>query len=271
MPRRSREISVTGVYHVMIRGINRDRIFHGEIDYLKFEKILKTVVSPKEENGELMEAGCKIYAYCLMPNHVHLLIKEGTEDIGTVMKRIGIAYVSYYNKHYDRRGPLFEGRFKSEPVQDVGYFVTLLRYIHQNPVEAGMVAIPDDYRWSSWHEYLSRDLLPQSICEFSVPFAGMSRDELCELVLRVNEAYSHDNPRLSSRRLSNHDALNKINDLLPQGMGIDDVPKMEEADRAGLMQSALLAGVGMRQLARILSVDYSAVRRAKYALDKMNE
>ena len=80
-----------------------------------------------------------LYAYCLMSNHIHLLIREREDTIGMAIKRIASSYVYYYNHKYSRDGHLFRERFKSEPVNDMAYFVILLRYIHQNPVKAGIV------------------------------------------------------------------------------------------------------------------------------------
>lgn len=267
MSRKSREKSVTGVYHVMLRGINRERIFHDESDFLKFEKILKLMVTPVEED-DTSTACCKLHAYCLMPNHVHLLIEELSDEIGTVMKRIGIAYVSYYNKHYDRSGPLFEDRFKSEPVGDVGYFVTLLRYIHQNPVEAALVEFPGDYRWSSWHEYASDVVLPHYICSMSVPFSGMSSQELKKLVRKVNEAYTQTRIGLSEKRLTDTAATKKLNELCKNGMTIDGIKLLPVKDRISFLSAALLSGIGMRQLSRLANVDFNDVRRAKYMIEK---
>lgn len=267
MPRKSREKSVTGVYHVMLRGINRDRIFHEENDFLKFEKILKSMVTPVDE-VDSSTACCKLHAYCLMPNHVHLLIEEMSDDIGTVMKRIGIAYVSYFNKHYDRTGPLFEDRFKSEPVGDVGYFVTLLRYIHQNPVEAEMVKAPGDYRWSSWHEYASNTVLPHSICAMSVPFSGMSSQELKKMVRKVNEAYTQSRIGLNEKHLTDTVATKKLNELCKNGMTIKDIKLLPVKDRISFLAAALLCGIGLRQLSRLTGVDFKDVRRAKYMLEK---
>ena len=84
---------------------------------------------------------------------VHLLIKEGSEAIVETMKRIASSYVYYYNHKYDRVGHLFQERFKSQPVNDFTYFITLLRYIHQNPLKASLVENIQNYAWSSWMEY----------------------------------------------------------------------------------------------------------------------
>ena len=88
-----------------------------------------------------------------MSNHIHLLIREREDNIGMAIKRIASSYVYYYNHKYSRDGHLFRERFKSEPVNDMAYFVILLRYIHQNPVKAGIVENIKDYEYSSWGEY----------------------------------------------------------------------------------------------------------------------
>ena len=130
MPRRERVYSPTGIYHVMLRGINRNNLFLDSQDFYKMSKILKAIAKPVEINGDIKVPVCSIYAYCLMTNHIHLLISENKETISETMKRIGVAYASYFNKRYKRSGPLFEGRFRSEPVWDVEYFCTLIHYIH---------------------------------------------------------------------------------------------------------------------------------------------
>ena len=105
MPRQERKKSKTGIYHVMLRGINQQTIFEDEEDNQRF---LQTLKDYQEKSGYI------IYAYCLMGNHIHLLMKEGEEDIGLAFKRIGVSYVYWYNWKYERRGHLFQGRFKSE-------------------------------------------------------------------------------------------------------------------------------------------------------------
>ncbi len=88
MPRVAREKSETGIYHVILRGINRQTIFEDEEDAIKFLQIL---------NKYRQRSECKIYAYCLMGNHVHILIREGKEELGMTMKRMGVSYVHWYN------------------------------------------------------------------------------------------------------------------------------------------------------------------------------
>ena len=139
MPRRARIESGTGIFHVMMRGINHQNIFEDEEDCWQFINTLDRVRMRYNDDGKPCGTNCIYYAYCLMGNHFHLLIRERDERVGETVKRIASSYVYYYNRKYGRDGHLFKERFKSEPVNDMSYFVTLLRYIHQNPVKAGMV------------------------------------------------------------------------------------------------------------------------------------
>lgn len=100
------------------------------------------------------EGEYEIYAYCLMDNHIHLLIKEGEDTIQRSVKRIGVSYAYYFNKKYARIGHVFQDRFRSETIEDDKYLMSVVRYIHNNPVKAGIVEKALDYPWSSYHEYL---------------------------------------------------------------------------------------------------------------------
>ena len=94
-----------------------------------------------------------------MDNHIHLLLKEGLEPLATTMKKIGTSYVYYYNWQYNRKGHLFQDRYKSEPVEDDVYFLTVLRYIHLNPIKAGIADDLVSYPYSSYTEYTKKEKL----------------------------------------------------------------------------------------------------------------
>ena len=145
MTRQSRVESNTGIYHVMLRGINGQNIFECPEDH---ERFLMCPQRAKEKSGIIL------LGYCLMSNHAHLIIGAGTEPIGISFKRIGVSYVGWYNGKYKRRGPLFQDRFKSEPILNDAYLLSALRYIHKNPVKAGMRGKAEDYKWSSFKDYL---------------------------------------------------------------------------------------------------------------------
>lgn len=128
--------------HITQRGNNRSACFFAEQDYLFFLEQLK-------EQGAVH--GCAVHAFCLMTNHVHLLVTpEEADSAARMMKALGQRYVQYVNRCYGRSGTLWEGRFRSCLVSSETYLLVCQRYIELNPVRAGMVAHPGDYRWSSY-------------------------------------------------------------------------------------------------------------------------
>lgn len=148
MPRKARVISKTGIYHIVLRGINQQQIFYEEDDYNKFLQLLK-------DNKDICVY--KLFAYCLMGNHIHLLLKEEKETIGQIIKRIGTNFVYWYNIKYQRIGHLFQDRFKSEPIEDKEHLLSALRYIHQNPIKAGICKNISEYKYSSYLKYVKAD------------------------------------------------------------------------------------------------------------------
>ncbi|MGI6093721.1 MAG: transposase [Negativicutes bacterium] len=157
MPRCARALSKTGIYHVMLRGNERKNIFMDDEDKARFLDVLYA----KRENQSYY-----IYAYCLMDNHVHLLIREANDSISRIMRRITTSYVGYFNRKYKRAGHLFQDRYKSENVESDSYLLTVIRYIHQNPDKAG-IAKTEEYPWSSYRAYLKAEGNNRSLPEFT--------------------------------------------------------------------------------------------------------
>lgn len=143
MPRRAR-LSIPGVpLHIRQRGIDRARCFGSEADYWVYLGLL----------AELRHKfACRVHAYVLMTNHVHLLATADTPDgVSLFMKDLAQRYAQYFNRTSHRSGPLWEGRFRSSQVDSERYLLTCYRYIELNPVRAGMASSPKDYPWSSFH------------------------------------------------------------------------------------------------------------------------
>ena len=131
----------TNVYHVIIRGINRQDIFLDNQDYRKFIKELKRVKSKYE---------FEIYSYALMKNHIHLVMNDKNKNLSTSIQSLNISYSSYFNKKYERIGHLFENRFKSHTIESETYLKNVVRYIHKNPENACL----KPYMWTSYYEYI---------------------------------------------------------------------------------------------------------------------
>ena len=247
MPRKARIKSSTGIYHVIMRGINRQRIFEDEEDYKKYLWELKRF-------QEI--CGYQLYAWCLMPNHIHILIREGNEPLEQVFRRIGASFIYWYNMKYERIGHLFQDRYKSEPVEDSAYLLTVVRYIHQNPVKAGICKKPADYRYSSYSEYLNggalltRDMLLKqiSIDQF-VEYHGELNADNC---LEVKE---------TERKRSTDEQLDE---LIKKRFGIQtttDVQRMESQKQAEVIKMMVKSGGSIRQISRLTGVSIAIIRK----------
>ena len=140
MVRQPRQLSRSGVYHVILRGINQQRIFEEDSDYQAFLNCMDSVMK---------KSGCGFYAYCLMGNHVHLLLRVGEEPLSLLMKRLALKYAVWFNTKYDRSGHLFQNRYKSYPVEEDAYCLAVLCYIYQNPVASKISKTPISYKWGS--------------------------------------------------------------------------------------------------------------------------
>jgi REP element-mobilizing transposase RayT/DNA-binding transcriptional regulator YiaG len=128
-----------------MRGNERKNIFEDRNDKQRF---LEGIKSKKKESSFIL------YAYCLMDNHVHLLLNTNNENLAEIMKSVTVRYASFYNWKYNRVGHVFQDRFKSEPVEDERYLLGVIRYIHNNPLKAGIVDSAADYEWSSLSNYI---------------------------------------------------------------------------------------------------------------------
>jgi len=145
MPRTARIVLPNTPHHVVQRGHNKQPVFLEEDDYESYLRILR------KWTGEF---GVKVYGYCLMTNHVHLVLDPGSDvhSLAKAMKRASGRFTRRINRLHVRSGTLWESRFKSSPIQTAEYLLACCRYIDLNPVSAGMVMNPGEYRWSSFHQ-----------------------------------------------------------------------------------------------------------------------
>ncbi len=144
MPRAKRHLVNGGIYHILIRGVNKQIIFNDDKDRQMFIRMM---------NYCKKKYDCKIYAYCLMNNHVHILFEDKEFMISDFMHDIAYIYAENFNKKYNRVGHLFQDRFKSIHVYNDNYLLRLIRYIHRNPEKAG-ICKTEEYKWSSYKEYV---------------------------------------------------------------------------------------------------------------------
>lgn len=136
---------------MMLRGNGGADIFMSDSDRYHFYLLLQEGVERFEH---------RIHAFCLMTNHVHLVIQVGTIPLSRIMQNLSFRYTRWFNKHHKRIGHLFQGRFKALLIDEESYLLELVRYTHMNPVRAGMVKDPSAYAWSSHHAYTGKEVLP---------------------------------------------------------------------------------------------------------------
>lgn len=176
MPRQARGKSESGYYHVMLRGNEQRKVFLDNYDRKKYLDLLAK---------QVFSGNIAISGYCLMDNHIHLIVRENENGLSKPMHSIGTAYVYYFNKKHRRVGHLFQNRFNSEAISDDLYLFSALRYVHQNPVKAGMCKEVEAYPWSSDCYYRNSTLesfVSTEILSYISNDRGKAVSEYCRLM-----------------------------------------------------------------------------------------
>lgn len=254
MARQARQKSSSGIYHILLRGINRQVIFEDDEDK---EKFLECV--------SFYKADChyEVYGYCLMDNHIHLLIKENGTDIGAIMKRIGVRYVAWYNRKYYRCGHLFQDRFQSEPVETDSYLLTVLRYIHQNPVRAGLIQSLSEGWSSSYSTYFEANPLVDSF--YILKMFSSDDEEARRQFNRFMQAADDDVPNLVYKEpvlLRDEEARVLIQQLANIRTPLE-LQTMKKPDRDEVLRKIKqIEGISTRQIARLTGISQSVIARA---------
>lgn len=255
MPRKARKLSSTHIYHVVIKGADRQLLFEEDKDYIKYLDILQFY---KEKFDY------KLYAYCLMSNHVHLLIDTNLTPISTIFRHINTNYATWFNLKYDRTGFLQNGRFYSEPIENTSYFITVLKYIHFNPTKAGLEQFPGEkYTWSSFYDYAS------SFSEFKSNSYLTDTDYLIHHIfslkeyLELHQTLPDDNCleiNTKRRRIPDDVARDIIYDL-SDCRTITDFQYLPLAMRKQCLLEAYKKGISVRQLNRLTGIPRGVISR----------
>ena len=251
MPRKPRASSATDTYHVVIRGADRQVMFEEEKDYQKYLEILEYY---KEE------CHFDIFAYCLMSNHVHLLIHINDFTLSSVFRKINTSYAIWFNMKYQRTGFLQQGRFYSEPVIDLRYLMNVTCYIHHNPTAAGLEkAYGDSYKWSSIYAYKNADSSLVDIDFLLEMFQGR------ETFFEIHDLYDVKN--------SNCLDISNIRKRLPDDVARDIIYEISKCRTAAefqtlhmLQQKSFVSmihnkGVSVRQINRLTGMPKGKVER----------
>lgn len=248
MSRKPRLFVDSGTYHVILRGNNRQNLFVDDSDRNFF------IARLRKYSAEL---NIDVHAYCLMNNHVHLLIGNANDGMSLLIQKIANSYVFYFNRKYERCGHLFQGRFKSEPIQDEAYFKTVYRYILQNCEKAG-IAGTDSYRWNSFRAL--RECSDGQFIKVS-HIAGMfgSRKELLDFVLQKEDAECME---YEGRTVfSDEGAVRFIRKLfgISSPYRLERLDVEEQAARCRIMKER---GLSVSQISRITGISRVLARKA---------
>ena len=179
-----------------------------------------------------------------------------------MIKRIGISYAKHFNRKYQHYGHVFQDRYKSESVNDAAYFFTLLRYIHQNPIAAGIAKNVNDYEWSSWNEYERVNCGIHAICNVNYVLARMPLVELREL---VNEPLPKTSIILDYDSGDNNKSDEDVKEFLLTSFGLkhpSDIQFYNRERRDDIIRETKRYGASIRQLVRLTGISFSIIRTA---------
>lgn len=237
--------SKTKFYHVMIRGVNRQKIFCDDNDRKYFLHLMKEYSYQKR---------VEIHAFCLMENHVHILLKAEKNYLSDYMRLIQTSYAVHFNKKTNREGHLFGSRFKSEPINDESYFLTVLRYILQNP-EKAFICNAEDYKWSSYSAY-GRDTFVYT--DFALSYFK-SVNELKKYITEYN------NDECLDLKLSSEEKDVKASLIIKWLLGkinpeeLKNLPRMQ---RDKYLRDMKRNEISLQRISNITGVSISTVRNA---------
>ncbi|MBR1557293.1 MAG: transposase [Prevotella sp.] len=261
MARKARVRARSGVYHVVMQGVRYRDIFLDDEDYGIFVELLrKTRTSEDEEGGTLINY--ELYAYCLMNDHLHLLLKEGRESVSKVVGRIATAYSHYFNNKYDRDGAVYRARFASEPVEDESRLSVVLRYIIQAPTRLNRVEDLDDYEYSSWREYMGLVAADKCICTVREEYRRLSQEELRRMLeAPLQRSESCLGPRRNPiRRPSDKQVLVMIHELTGAS-SISEFMLQPYASCLLTLTDLRKKGASVRQLERLTGINRGIIQR----------
>ena len=259
MPRVARKYSELKVYHITIRGIDKKDIFYDDKDRYKFLEFIKK--TKEKYNYE-------IYAYCLMDNHVHLVIYDKERQISKIMQSIEISYVFYFNKKYDRVGHLFQNRFFSKNVEDNRYLLQLCRYIHQNPLKA-KIGKTENYKWSSYKEYISIPKIIDPMILLSIFSENTERAK--EEFIKFHNIDADTNKEMKIKNMTEYELCEKLTDeevgkYICELFNIDNVAEIlkynNEIRNDKLAKLKCFKNVSITQLSRVIGINRKMLERA---------
>lgn len=248
MARKPRLYGESGFYHVILRGNNRQNLFNEDQDRLFFIKRIKKYSE---------ELGIEVHAYCLINNHVHILIGNANKGMSLFVQKLANSYVFYFNRKYDRCGHLFQGRFKSEVILDDAQFKTVYRYILQNCEKAKLGKV-DQYRWNSFWVIRKCSMKGFVDSEYARNLFG-SRQALLDFVLQPENAkcMEYENKIV----LSDDRAISLIKKIfrISSPYKLERLSMDDQVVKCGIMKKR---GLSINQISRITGISRRIIRQS---------
>ena len=253
MPRKSRKSSKSNFYHVIVQGINKNYIFEKREDKEKYRNLIKK---------KLEESNIVLLAYCIMGNHTHFLIySEKSEYLSKYMQRLNTTYSQFYNRKNKRVGYVFKDRYNSQEILNIKHLYNCLRYIHNNPVKAGIVINEEEYEYSSYNEFIVKRCIinDESI---NLLFGTLTNyKEFFDLI--HNNASENDNDFIDVKEKNIEDFIFQTEKKYNKS--IRDIIKNKEILKKIIKEARVQTNVTIRELAEILDVSKSTVGKySKY-------
>ena len=237
MSREARKQSETGLHHVLVQGPRQQAIFNCAE---KKAKYLETVQKYYDKGKAIL------YAYCIMDNSAHLVLEERSDTVTVFMRRVGVSYVHWYNKTWDREGSLFRERYQSKPIHSQEEFLKVIRFIHQLPVRYGKVRNMWDYPWSSYSEVLEK------LGDWS--YERYMNDNWKELYLRETS---------TSYGKSDQTALKQI-DMRLGGRPVQELKYMKPKERNRLLSEMRFEDqISIGQLSRLTGIGRGIIQKLR--------
>lgn len=260
MSRTARIFSISKDYHIIFRGIDKQNLFYDDEDRKRFLKILEEI---KEENNYI------IYAYCLMSNHVHMVIKSEKEFLSRGIKSLLLRYGHYFNNKYERVGSIVQNRFSSRNIETIKYFIDACKYVHRNPENAG-ICKTENYKWSSYHEYAQKDILSSNrkIIDTTTLMAYFNNEVDTFVKFTTNNNLDDIN------EYAEYEMFNRVPDkvlleIISKKFHIDNTTEVanyftsmnSEELKKSLKEIIKIKGITITQLSRLLRIEKGRIKR----------
>ena len=247
MPHTQRKRGESGFYHAVTKGDGGQIVFEKDADRLRYLKELETAAG---------DFKVEVHAYCLMSNHVHLLLEDQDGELGLFMKQLNERYAMYYAKTTGRVGHVFQGRYWSEPVDSDDYYLAAMRYIHANPEPPG-ICKASAYAWSSYGAYARASSFVKTDLALSM-LGGVEAFEAFHI-----DAIKYAKPFPESKltaHLSSDEQLNVAVSILGRDV-LNSLKGLKPQERRTRVEQLAQAGFSDTEIARLTGIGRSSIRR----------